>query len=132
MEEKGSWLEAAKDLASRVHTPGITWNLKPQRTHLKLRKIFYPLGITKLAIGADFDPVEVSWRVHTSWRDQIIGGDLQLQGTEISLTKDFVVDDRTTLWLKGAVRVCGLSVPERWFRPVPKAIRMKLPTRERT
>ena len=125
-EEKESWLEAAKDLASRVHTPGITWNLKPQRTHLKLRKIFYPLGITKLAVGADFDPLEVSWRVHTSWRDQIIGGDLQLQGTEISLTKDFVVDDRTTLWLKGAVRVCGLSVPGRWFRPLPKAIRMKL------
>jgi hypothetical protein len=27
--------------ASRIETPGITWNLKPQRTNLKLRKVLY-------------------------------------------------------------------------------------------
>ena len=36
-------------------------------------QVFYPLGITKLSVGADYNPMEASWRVHTSWRDQIIG-----------------------------------------------------------
>ena len=110
-EDKESWVSIAKDVVSRLETPGITWNLKPERTHLKFRKIFYPLGITKLSIGADFNPLEASWRVHTSWRDQIVGGDLQLQGTEISLTKDFAIDESSSLWLRGAFdwrtqRVC--------------------------
>jgi hypothetical protein len=32
-------VEVAKDVLSRIETPGITWNLKPERTHLKFRKV---------------------------------------------------------------------------------------------
>eukprot|EP00961_Rhodomonas_salina_P085634 1150075-Rhodomonas_salina.4 len=30
-------------------------------------------------------------RLQTSWVDRIIGGDINLQGTEVSVTKDFAV-----------------------------------------
>ena len=36
---KDSWLDIARDIASRIETPGITWNLKPEKTHLKFRKV---------------------------------------------------------------------------------------------
>ena len=43
------------------------------RVCVRCVQIFFPLGITKLSLGADYNPLENSWRMHTSWRDQIVG-----------------------------------------------------------
>ncbi|EKX39286.1 hypothetical protein GUITHDRAFT_143685 [Guillardia theta CCMP2712] len=101
-DEDHRWYDTVRDVFSRIETPGITWNLKPKRTILKIRKRLYPLGITRLTLGADFDPMLGSWRrsVKTSWRDLVIGGNINIQGSEIAITKDFNVDERTSLWLK--------------------------------
>mmetsp|Transcript_26221 Transcript_26221/g.62354 ORF Transcript_26221/g.62354 Transcript_26221/m.62354 type:complete len:237 (+) Transcript_26221:36-746(+) len=100
-EAQGLWT-TLKEKAKDVETPGIRWDLNPQRTVLKLRKRFSPLGLTKLCVGADFDPRDRSWKLQTSWVDRIIGGDINLQGTEVSVTKDFALDTRSSLWLRTA------------------------------
>lgn len=42
---KDSWIDIARDIASRIETPGITWNLKPQKTYLKFRKVVKNLSV---------------------------------------------------------------------------------------
>ena len=41
------------------------WNLRPERTKIKLRKRLYPLGMTRLTVGADYDPLGGEWRCPT-------------------------------------------------------------------
>jgi hypothetical protein len=45
---------------------------------------------------------EPTCSVKSSWRDTIIDGNINIEGSEISLSKDLRVDDRTAVWLKAA------------------------------
>lgn len=42
--------------------PFMQWDLRPERTKIKLRKRLYPLGMTRLTVGADYDPMGGEWR----------------------------------------------------------------------
>jgi len=35
--------------------------LRPRKTKLKIRKRFFPLGLTRLTLGADYDPQAGEW-----------------------------------------------------------------------
>jgi hypothetical protein len=80
-----------KHFLEHIHTPGCSWDLvvrllrfgalitriadiflsyQPQRSKLKLRKIFNPLGITDLVLGLDFDPRQGEWRYTAVLRHQ--------------------------------------------------------------
>jgi hypothetical protein len=69
---------------------------------LKLRKRFYPLGLTRLTLGADLDlqtrDVSLKW----SWKDRFIGGRLRFEGSQISLSKRFNIDSRTHMYVRAA------------------------------
>eukprot|EP00178_Gracilaria_changii_P000753 TRINITY_DN1099_c0_g1_i3.p1 TRINITY_DN1099_c0_g1~~TRINITY_DN1099_c0_g1_i3.p1 ORF type:complete len:230 (+),score=23.97 TRINITY_DN1099_c0_g1_i3:831-1520(+) len=81
--------------------PKVIWNVDPA-IKLKLRKYFYPLGVTRLSLGADLDLRYKKLSFKWSWRDRIIGGRLEFHEDKISLTKTFNIDTRTKLDLKAA------------------------------
>ena len=69
---------------------------------VKLRKRFYPLGVTRLTLGMDYDlstrDVSFKW----SWKDRIIGGRLHVDRDQISLVKRFELDAHTHLDVRAA------------------------------
>lgn len=84
-----------------LNLPKVIWHLNPS-VLLKLRKRFYPLGLTCLTLGADYDMREHNFSFKWSWKDRIIGGRLEFYDDQISLTKRFEIDKRTHLDLRTA------------------------------
>lgn len=72
------------------------WNVHPH-VKLKLRKRFYPLGVTRLTIGADYDLKNHETSLRWSWKDRIIGARLHVTGEELAVTKSFDIDIQTRL-----------------------------------
>ena len=56
---------------------------------MKIRKNFKWLS-TVLSIGADYSTQAGTWQMKYSWEDKIIGGKLQMKGTELQLHKNWV------------------------------------------
>lgn len=88
-------------LTNAWHLKKIVWHTNPDII-LKFRKRFFPLGLTKLTLGIDFDIRSKDVAFKWSWKDRLIGGRLQLDRDEISITKRFDVDGKTHLDLRAA------------------------------
>ena len=58
-------------------------------TCLKIRKNFKWLS-TVLSIGADYSTQQGTWTMKYSWEDSLIGGKLQMKGTELQLHKNWI------------------------------------------
>mmetsp|Transcript_15603 Transcript_15603/g.47175 ORF Transcript_15603/g.47175 Transcript_15603/m.47175 type:complete len:237 (-) Transcript_15603:144-854(-) len=58
-------------------------------TCLKIRKNFKWLS-TVLSVGADYSTQRGTWTFKYSWEDSLIGGKLQMKGTELQLHKNWV------------------------------------------
>lgn len=69
---------------------------------LKLRKRFYPLSLTCLTLGADWDLKTRDVAFKWSWKDRIIGSRLEFFANQVSLTKRFDIDKRTKLDVRAA------------------------------
>lgn len=77
------------------------WHANPD-IKLKLRKRFYPLGLTRLTLGADLDVKTHDVAFKWSWKDRIIGGRLEFFANQISLTKRFDIDNRSKVDVRAA------------------------------
>lgn len=80
----------------------MVWNVHPTVT-FKLRKLFYPLGLTKLLLGVDYNIHKRETALKWSWKDRLIGGHLSLNGDELSITKSFNMDKQTKLDVRAAI-----------------------------
>lgn len=72
---------------------------------LKLRKRVYPLGITRLTLGADLNLQSKALALKWSWKDRFIGARLQFEGSQVSLSKRFDIESRAHLYIRGAYDV---------------------------
>lgn len=86
----------------KTHSQKVVWNIHPN-IKVKLRKRFYPLGVTRLTVGADYDFTTRETSLKWSWKDRIIGARLHVTGDEVALTKTFDVDVQTRLDLRAAL-----------------------------
>ncbi|EME29217.1 hypothetical protein Gasu2_55440 [Galdieria sulphuraria] len=125
-----------------VSSPKLVWKCNPS-TKLKLRKHFYPLALTKLTLGADLDLQHGFWTFHTAWKDRIIGGRLAVKDNQVSLVKEFLVDQKNTFnihisydWKIGQTLFGFRFSPYRGIQtnthPPGMALRRKIPLDYRT
>ena len=75
--------------------PKIQWRLHP-KVLLKLRKVYYPLAVTRLTFGVDYDLQSQSFDFKWSWKDRYLGARLSYEHNQIGLSRRFVIEKRTT------------------------------------
>lgn len=65
--------------------PRFTYTAQPE-TLLKIRKVFRPL-MTELVVGGDYDPRHNIWTFRTDWTENVLGGNIGLNGPNLHWSK---------------------------------------------
>lgn len=65
--------------------PRFTYTAQPE-TLLKIRKVFRPL-MTELVVGGDYDPRLNVWTFRTDWTENVLGGEIGLNGPILQWSK---------------------------------------------